>query len=175
MLPCWSDERVLRLIELWRAGHSARSIANQLKGFAHCNDGGRSAVIGKVHRLRLPERATTVRTVSRAKRSTMPKPRSRERVNYGINTRGPSLPGTPVPPLNPSEDVARISFSNLEAHHCRFIALDLPAGPYVPQFCGLDVVPGLSWCPGHAARCLNHPNPTRPAPAAQQVREMVAT
>jgi GcrA cell cycle regulator len=49
----WTEKRVLILKELWAAGHSSKSIAAKLGDLAHCKDGGRNAVIGKVHRLNL--------------------------------------------------------------------------------------------------------------------------
>jgi hypothetical protein len=48
----WTAERVQRLEELWRAGHSAALVAREL-GIT------RGAVIGKVNRLDLPERVTS--------------------------------------------------------------------------------------------------------------------
>lgn len=50
----WSDERIETLRRLWMEGHSAGQIATQLDGIS------RSAVIGKVHRLKLPVRMTVV-------------------------------------------------------------------------------------------------------------------
>ncbi len=47
----WTDERVARLTKLWADGLSASQIAAQLGGVS------RNAVIGKVHRLKLPGRA----------------------------------------------------------------------------------------------------------------------
>ena len=46
----WTDERVESLKKLWQDGLSASQIAKQLGGVT------RNAVIGKVHRLNLPER-----------------------------------------------------------------------------------------------------------------------
>src|ERR1700736_1912973 len=51
----WTEQRVERLKTLWAAGMSAAQIAADLKCFDHCDDLGRSAVIGKIHRLKLPE------------------------------------------------------------------------------------------------------------------------
>jgi GcrA cell cycle regulator len=53
----WTEARVSRLTALWAAGMSCSQIAASLGCFAHCDDGGRSAVIGKIHRLKLPEPA----------------------------------------------------------------------------------------------------------------------
>jgi GcrA cell cycle regulator len=48
----WTDERVARLQEMWNEGLSAAQIAKELGGVT------RNAVIGKVHRLGLSNRAT---------------------------------------------------------------------------------------------------------------------
>jgi GcrA cell cycle regulator len=47
----WTDERVELLKQLVADGLSAAQCAARLGGFKHCADGGRSAVIGKTHRL----------------------------------------------------------------------------------------------------------------------------
>ncbi len=47
----WDDGRIADLRRLWDAGLSAAQVAAALGGFDHCHDGGRSAVIGKIHRL----------------------------------------------------------------------------------------------------------------------------
>lgn len=56
----WNDERIERLKTLWADGLSASRIAGELGGFSHCGDGGRSAVIGKVHRLGLAGRGRPI-------------------------------------------------------------------------------------------------------------------
>jgi GcrA cell cycle regulator len=47
----WTDARIELLKRLWADGLSAAQCAARLGGFQHCADGGRSAVIGKTHRL----------------------------------------------------------------------------------------------------------------------------
>ena len=49
----WTDERINELQKLWKEGLSASQIAARLGGVS------RNAVIGKVHRLGLPERASS--------------------------------------------------------------------------------------------------------------------
>ena len=49
----WTDERVEILTKMWAEGNSASQIAKELGGVT------RNAVIGKVHRLGLSNRATT--------------------------------------------------------------------------------------------------------------------
>lgn len=47
----WSEERVERLIELWNSGLSASQVAKRLGGVT------RSAIIGKLYRLGVPQRS----------------------------------------------------------------------------------------------------------------------
>ena len=49
----WTDEKVQKLKELWKKGHTASEIANLL------GETTRNAVIGKAHRLNLEARATS--------------------------------------------------------------------------------------------------------------------
>lgn len=161
----WTPERVEQLRRLWSEGHSCSAIARQIGWVT------RNAVIGKVSRLCLPKRDTTTRIKHNRrigkhqlhewhkKKPSKGKPfvfRDRVRPEFL------SLPASPLPPASET-DIARISFSDLEAHHCRFIALPEPAGPFVAQFCGETVVPGLSYCPAHTRRCFQPPRPRPPA------------
>lgn len=51
----WTDKRVEKLKTLWASGLSCSQIAAELGGFEGCGDYGRSAVIGKIHRMKLPD------------------------------------------------------------------------------------------------------------------------
>jgi GcrA cell cycle regulator len=53
MSEYWTEDRVAELRKLWGDGKSATDISRHFSG-----EVSRSAVIGKVHRLRLPERET---------------------------------------------------------------------------------------------------------------------
>ncbi|WP_455482065.1 GcrA family cell cycle regulator [Bartonella sp. B35(2025)] len=59
----WTCERVELLKKFWSEGLSASQIAAQLGGVS------RNAVIGKVHRLKLPGRGKTAQVVSRAQKT----------------------------------------------------------------------------------------------------------
>ncbi|KEG21184.1 GcrA family cell cycle regulator [Bartonella bacilliformis] len=59
----WTHERVELLRKLWSEGLSASQIAAQL------GEVSRNAVIGKVHRLKLPGRVKTVQLVSRTQKT----------------------------------------------------------------------------------------------------------
>ena len=70
----------------------------------------------------------------------------------------PPLPKRPAPmpdaelPPRHETDVARVSFIDLEDHHCRFIPGD-PAPPHEKQFCGAERRRGSAYCNVHAIRC----------------------
>ena len=68
----WTDERVEILTKMWAEGNSASQIAKELGGVT------RNAVIGKVHRLGLSNRATTsTANKSEAKTKSAPKGNSK--------------------------------------------------------------------------------------------------
>ncbi|WP_299137950.1 GcrA family cell cycle regulator [uncultured Tateyamaria sp.] len=64
----WTDERVELLKKMWGEGQSASQIAKELGGVT------RNAVIGKVHRLGLSNRAGSGASASAAKADPKPKP-----------------------------------------------------------------------------------------------------
>ena len=70
----WTDERVEILTKMWAEGNSASQIAKELGGVT------RNAVIGKVHRLGLSNRATTsTSNKSESKTKSTPKSSSKAR------------------------------------------------------------------------------------------------
>ncbi|WP_380057205.1 GcrA family cell cycle regulator [Falsihalocynthiibacter sp. SS001] len=64
----WTDERVETLKKMWGEGQSASQIAKELGGVT------RNAVIGKVHRLGLSNRATTTSKPAAEKKPAAAKP-----------------------------------------------------------------------------------------------------
>ena len=68
----WTDERVEILTKMWAEGNSASQIAKELGGVT------RNAVIGKVHRLGLSNRATTT-TSNKSESKTKSSPTSSSR------------------------------------------------------------------------------------------------
>jgi hypothetical protein len=88
----WSTERVDVLTEMWMAGHSARHISKVLETT-------RNAIIGKVHRLALPnpEKKLPVTVVARVIREHVRNVTSRQRGPYKIKPR----PYTPRPQPKP--------------------------------------------------------------------------
>ena len=90
----WTDERVELLKKMWGDGQSASQIAKELGGVT------RNAVIGKVHRLGLSNRATTASakpaTASKAeaKSATEPKPKAAPKPADGCKARSPRTVST---------------------------------------------------------------------------------
>lgn len=159
----WDDARIERLTQLWRAGHSAGSIARQLGGFEHCRDGGRSAVIGKINRLGISARSCGVITRVPHKRSAKMKRKPTPPARPMMRTDGLPLP------LPAADDKARISFNGLMEHHCRWpVGETTGVGLDTPIFCGLKKLPGgiSSYCPTHQARASGAIPPRRPPSVA---------
>jgi len=122
----WKPENLSKLAKMWAAGQSASVIGEHFKV-------SRNAVIGKVHRLGLPERKTEV-GLQNARLPSGPPP-----APTCANLR------QPAPPL-PEGDVARIQWP--EEGRCKW-----PVGePGEPGFgfCGLAAA-GV-YCPEHRQR-----------------------
>jgi GcrA cell cycle regulator len=170
----WNPERVEKLKELWEAGHSASQVAARLGGFAHCTDRGRSAVIGKVHRLGLSGRTVTARKTPPPKRS---RPRMLKRNKQKLFIFGApriaSEPWVPEPePVIPPHE--RKSLLGLEDGDCRYPIGDPKHDPDF-GFCGRAKHAGLSYCLDHARIAYAPPKPrgtpaaAEPAPAREKV------
>jgi GcrA cell cycle regulator len=149
----WTAERVDLLKRLWADGFSASQCAARMGlGLS------RSAVIGKVHRLGLAGRATTLRLKQNRDRRDYksrrilrqaPKP-----VKYLVPDNRP-IGGPPPDPVVPPEKRVR-SIIELGDNQCRW-----PIGdPREPDFhfCHLDRHPGKSYCELHVRKSEN-PNP----------------
>jgi GcrA cell cycle regulator len=168
----WTDERVERLKKLWAEGFSAEQIACQLGGVS------RNSVIGKVHRLGLPGRATT----SRAKygwakpggimaparnhnvgRILLPVPRTRQLAASAPPARllPPVVHDLPDP-VRTGEASQGVLFADLERHMCRFAVNNSPTRDG-HLFCGKDRKAGSSFCVDCHARCYNGVSTRRPA------------
>lgn len=90
----WTDERVELLKKMWGEGQSASQIAKELGGVT------RNAVIGKVHRLGLSNRATGAKSGGEAKEKpaakAAPKPKPQPKTE-------PARPVTPEPATTAAE------------------------------------------------------------------------
>lgn len=153
----WTEQRIEALTKLWIDGLSAAQIAVAV---GWCS---RSAVLGKVHRLGLPERKT--RTAGRYVRRARGEPRAarirrvvirpgRSKIYGGeidvvpIRNLPRELPAAAIPPEQ------RKSFLELDWNHCRWIYGD-PCGEHF--YCGgeADMLAGRPYCPFHAMRAIN--------------------
>jgi GcrA cell cycle regulator len=147
----WTDARVETLKTLWREGLSAAQIAGQLGGVT------RNAVLGKIHRLGLSERAVTPRRggqrpASVRQRSILRRPPSRSKpaaaaaVDVPEPVEGPGL---------------ATSVLELGAHVCRWPIGDPKAVDF--SYCGRRTDEGGPYCPAH--RRIGH-RPGKLAPLA---------
>jgi GcrA cell cycle regulator len=151
----WTAERDTQLRLLQAAGLSCSIIAARMGTT-------RNAVIGRIHRLGIPGRQPTTRRTYPKARKPAGKPIQSKPLSPAAQViKAIKRDGLPVPPLAET-DVPRVAFIDLENHHCRFIALPEPVGPFVPQFCGLPKAKGLAYCEAHVVRCYSGPNPARP-------------
>lgn len=148
----WNDERVELLRKLWNEGLSASQVAAELGGGI-----SRNAVIGKIHRLGLAERAKAPSAprprVAKAARSQAPARISSPSVIGNV-----ALALTPrahvAPAPRPDEDVVipiseRVTLMELRESMCRW-----PMGdPTTPEFrfCGAKSPAGSGpYCSYHA-------------------------
>jgi GcrA cell cycle regulator len=138
----WTRERVELLKRCWAEGESASRIASLLGGFDHCDDGGRNAVIGKVHRLKLAGRET-------AASSRLPMAGKKADGVAGSKgkraERTPRAPSPPDEPPRPAEPVSlNIPIIELRPGQCKWPHGD---GPFL--FCGHAVEAGTVYCAYH--------------------------
>ncbi|MEM6624681.1 MAG: GcrA family cell cycle regulator [Pseudomonadota bacterium] len=171
----WTDERVEKLRELWGEGKSASQIAKELGGVT------RNAVIGKVHRLGLSNRATAGSDDAKPAEAAKPKPApaAKEPVAEAkpAAEAQPPAPVTPqrrIPPQirdasqprapgapTPEEEAARATLVEIQKFAKRISLLELtertckwPIGDPTDDdfaFCGLPAVPGKPYCEHHVA------------------------
>jgi len=87
----WTDERVELLKKLWGDGQSASQIAKELGGVT------RNAVIGKVHRLGLSNRATTSTAKTDATAKAEPKPAAEPKAKAAPKLEAAARPAAPEP------------------------------------------------------------------------------
>jgi len=169
----WTDERVELLKNLWGEGKSASQIAKELGGVT------RNAVIGKVHRLGLSNRATTSKaTKEKAAPKEVPKAKARpEPVKVpqpiavakpmerplNIPARKPIITaGQPLPPQPSTNEISQEALANVAVVEKKAKKLSLmelsertckwPIGDPATEefwFCGLSVQQGKPYCEAH--------------------------
>jgi GcrA cell cycle regulator len=129
----WTDDGIMLLRKLWAEGATAAAIGRRLGGFS------RSAVLGKVYRLRLNGAADTAGWIERTRSERDGPDRRRRRQPRKLTmARPPKVPG-------------RFTLFDLNNESCRW-----PMGrrgKYL--FCGVaeaDVLCGIPYCARHMRR-----------------------
>ena len=158
----WTDERVELLKKMWNEGQSASQIAKELGGVT------RNAVIGKVHRLGLSNRAGAAPAKPVKEKPAkveppkpQPEPRAVERPQPPA--RKPIVPaGQPLPPQPSANEISpealakvgevekrarKISLMELTERTCKWPIGDPATDNF--YFCGLPSQPGKPYCEAH--------------------------
>ncbi|MEJ6709574.1 MAG: GcrA family cell cycle regulator [Amylibacter sp.] len=169
----WTDDRVETLKTMWGEGTSASQIAKELGGVT------RNAVIGKVHRLGLSNRATPAKTTKEkpapkeaAKPKVAPKHEKEKSAAAKILESPVSLPirrpiitaGQPLPPQPSNSEISQEALATVAEVEKKAKKLNLmqltektckwPIGdPATDEFwfCGLNVQTGKPYCEAHNA------------------------
>lgn len=170
----WTDERVAKLQEMWNEGLSAAQIAKELGGVT------RNAVIGKVHRLGLSNRATGSLKPGETGAGAHEHDDAPEEAADAPAEAAAEIPAPepvaaapaqrPAPAIAPRREPQPISedrlemlanLAEIEKSARRVSLMDLtervckwPIGdPTDPDFhfCGLPSVPGKPYCSAHVA------------------------
>ncbi|MGR3662580.1 MAG: GcrA family cell cycle regulator [Paracoccaceae bacterium] len=166
----WTDDRVETLTKMWGEGQSASQIAKELGGVT------RNAVIGKVHRLGLSNRATggtSTKTAAKdkpAKAAPKSKAAKTEAVaevppKPMVHVRRQIIPaGQPLPPQPSANEISpealasvrevektskRISLMELTERTCKWPVGDPATDDF--WFCGLEVKTGKPYCKAHVS------------------------
>jgi GcrA cell cycle regulator len=178
----WTDERVEILTKMWAEGNSASQIAKELGGVT------RNAVIGKVHRLGLSNRATTTTSnKSESKAKSSPKSSSRaKQKSRKVDVAEPKsdnvtslrrqiIPaGQPLPPQPSANEIspeALARVSEIEKKAKKLSLLELtektckwPVGYPATEdfwFCGLATQSGKPYCEAHVGVAFQPMNSRR--------------
>jgi GcrA cell cycle regulator len=139
----WTNKSVEQLKTLWAEGQSASVIACRIGGIT------RNAVIGKVHRLGLPGRATRSRTQSQRQRTQALRVRSRNVQRPAITA--PAKPRrvlTALPELAPAPPLI-VTVATLSSLTCRWPIGDPFDAAF--HFCGRAAAEHAPYCPHHMA------------------------
>ncbi|ALE03364.1 GcrA family cell cycle regulator [Bartonella ancashensis] len=160
----WTSERVELLKKFWNDGLSASQIAAQLGNVS------RNAVIGKVHRLKLPGRGKTTQSVSRAQKNQADVSSSTSRINRAVspiasvNAASSNVGTTDLNVELVDDDVAKgdvfaksdvvvpiarhLNLLQLSENTCRWPVGDPLLSDF--HFCGADSGEGSPYCTFHA-------------------------
>ncbi|MFT7524769.1 MAG: GcrA cell cycle regulator [Candidatus Paceibacteria bacterium] len=169
----WTDERVELLKTMWTEGKSASQIAKELGGVT------RNAVIGKVHRLGLSNRATSTKPArdkaaprEASKPKSIPQPVKDPVPEVKIETRPAIIPmrkpilipGQPLPPQPSANEISPEALASVKEVEKKAKKLNLlqltertckwPIGdPATDEFwfCGLTTQTGKPYCDAHVS------------------------
>ena len=153
----WTDARKDQLTMLWETSTmTAAEIGKKMGGFESTRDGGRSAVLGMVHRMQLAARssrrcddpAELARRADRQRKKHAEATRLRRHAARGLDTSVPTSSEENKPEviepyagsLNITFDDLR-NFSHTDTNQCRY--------PVDEFFCGVETPDGKSWCVHH--------------------------
>ena len=144
----WTDAEVAKLRELWATSLSAQQIGRKIGR-------GKDSILGKVHRLGLPKRASPIKRNKRREAATMAKKRAA--VFGGAMVRGQliSAPLRPLTSLGPAPK------------HCQWIESEPSANDACK--CGAPVLPEFSYCAEHVYRAYLQPTPKLQVDALMKV------
>ena len=163
----WTDERVELLKKMWTEGQSASQIAKEQGGVT------RNAVIGKVHRLGLSNRAGAASTSAPEKKTAKTRPAKKAEprkaaksapqekvIEVTVTPRKPIVPaGQPLPPQPSANEISpetlasvrevektakKISLMELTERTCKWPIGDPATDDF--WFCGLSVQQGKPYC-----------------------------
>ena len=177
----WTSERVELLKKLWGEGQSASQIAKELGGVT------RNAVIGKVHRLGLSNRATSTSKSETSPKSDKKAEKTASKKNEPVakNSEPKATPpaparrqiipaGQPLPPQPSANEIspealARVSEVEKKAKKISLLELTertckWPVGdPATPDFwfCGLPTQTGKPYCEAHVGVAFQPMNTRR--------------
>jgi GcrA cell cycle regulator len=158
----WKPEEDQQLVDYWKSGQSASLIAERFPGRT------RNAVIGRVHRLGMSKKRTaeTHRRISR----TMTRLRKIERQEREARqpkvtqaSRIQALLKSEPLPEDIATDIAKVSITDLEPHHCRWVCAPVK-NIFEPVHCGNSRVLGTPYCEAHARRAYKPAAPPQPRP-----------
>lgn len=181
-ISSWTDDRIAELTRLWATGLSATGIAEALGGTT------RNAVLGKVHRMDLPERAfrrLEPEELARRTEARMEQRRIRRRVGSGRGSARilaphlASVPGTAVVEADPFLGALNISlmdlrdFSKYRPNQCRHMQAKDPAPAYL--CCANETRTGSTYCAFHEKLCFAPQEKRRAVPSEGNRRGMKAS
>lgn len=159
--PPWTEDRLILLRKLWAQGETAAAIGRCLGGLT------RSAVLGKVFRLRLDAGAAAASAGQGARESAIapaPKRRRRSPVRASKPPRAappPSRPPAPAPAKPRGKSLLELTHRSCRWPHGR-------PGSKTFFFCGVDEADlelGMPYCPLHAQRAYVAGQATKNAPS----------